>query len=698
MNTNQDKIDLSKLNDFYTDSDSVDQDVFAEMRSGVLLVAGEHYTRKDSSFYRRIRDSKDLSKEQKLRLTKNHVRKICQTYANNVSSANPGVGFTPKDENSTHDQKAAELHHSVWKDAYCRYNIDDKNDDWVDSFIQIGEVHCKVFFDPSAGPVAGYEPQVDENGSQLLNEFGEAVPDESKPVTNGEFVFEEVYGFNLLRPPECKDLREASWLCVRKMVDKKELTRRFGEEKAKFLEGDTDETYLIFDVSRGGYRNTKTQTMIREFYFRPCVSYPEGYYYICTKAGILAEGVLPGGYFPIVSAMFDKLQTTPRGRSPVKTMRPYQAEINRASSKMAEHQITLGDDKLLIQNGTKVSAGASLPGIRSINYTGLAPTVLQGRDGSQYLNTITQNISEMYSVLMVAEDSEEKQSNLDPYMLLFRSGRDKKKFQRYIKRYEKFLIELVKLYLKLAKIHLTDDALIMAVGKSEQINISEFRKYSDICFEVNVEAQADDIETKLGKQLALNHTLQYVGNQLKPDDIGKIIRQMPYVNTDQSFDDLTIDFDSTQNDILALDRGEKPPIGQYDNHIYAIKRLSLRMRKPDFKFMDTQIQKNYEQKISMHQDFEAKRVQEVQRMEQGFIPTSGALISVDFYLNVPNSEGGMKQSKAKIPYQAIDWLLKQLEVQGASQEALNSMNGEVQADISGMVTNNNAGMSPEFLQ
>ena len=36
-----------------------------------------------------------------------------------------------------------------------------KNDDWVDSFVQIGEVHCKVFFDPSAGPVAGYEPQVE---------------------------------------------------------------------------------------------------------------------------------------------------------------------------------------------------------------------------------------------------------------------------------------------------------------------------------------------------------------------------------------------------------------------------------------------------------------------------------------------------------------------------------------------------------
>lgn len=680
------KPDISVLNEYYLDSDSVDQDIFAEMRSNVLLVSGEQWARKDSQFFRRVRDSKDLTKEQKLRLTKNHCRKITQIYANNIMSTKPNVGFSAKDDSSTHDQKVSEMHHAVWRDAWEKYELDDKVDDWTDSFCQIGEVHVKIFYDPNAGTVGSYEHAVNEDGSPAFDEQGQPVPDETRPVATGEFVFEEIYGFNLLRPSECKDLRKAEWLGIRKMVDRNDMIRKFGKAKAQLFESDQDETYVIFDISKGGYRQSKKQTMVREYYFRPSMQFPEGYFYITTKAGIVAEGKLPGGLFPIVSALFDKLPTTPRGRSPVKTMRPYQAEINRASSKMAEHQITLGDDKLLIQNGTKVSAGASLPGIRSVNYTGAKPEVLNGRDGSQYLATIQQNIDELYKVMMVAEDSEEAGMKLDPYILLYRAGRDKKKFQRYIKRMEKFLVQITKLYLSLAKIHLPDDAVIMAVGKNEQVNISEYRSLSDLCYEVKIEAQSDDIETKLGKQLWGANIIQYVGAKMERDDIGKIIRQMPFANVDESFDDFTIDFDTAQNEILALDRGEKPPIGQHDNHVYMIKRLTLRTRKPDFKFLDQNIQQAYFQKIQLHQQFEAKNRQAIQRAEQGFIPTGGALITVDFYVNAPNTTGGTKQTKAKVPYQAIDWLLKQMEVQGANQESFAQFDQGTQAQISNMMT------------
>lgn len=685
-----------ELDEFYSSSDGIDSEVFAEMRSSLLLVAGDHYARRDSSFFRRIRDSKDLSKEQKLRLTKNHVRKICQLYANNIVSTNPSVGFTPKDEASTHDLKSAELHKSVWRDAYVKHNIDDKVDDWVDSYVQIGEVHTKVFWDESMGPVVGFEPLIDEaTGQPKLDFLGNKMQDFTKPVASGEFVFEEIFGFNLLRPTECKDLDKAEWLCSRKMVDKAQLLKKFPDKK-EFITTDQDETYVIFDITKGGYGQSNKQTMLQEFFFRPCLRYPNGYFYYKTKSGILAQGELPAGIFPIISQSFDKLKTTPRGRSPVKTMRPYQAEINRAASKMAEHQITIGDDKLLLQNGSKVSAGASLPGVRTVNYTGSEPKILAGRDGSQYLATITQNITELYQVMMVAEDSEMKDAKLDAYTLLFRSAKEKKKFQRYIKGFEKFLIKVVKAYLNLAKAHLPDDAVIYAIGKNEQVNIPEFRQYSDINIDVVVEAQADDIETKLGKQLVQNHILQYVGANLSKDEIGKIIKQMPYVDNGEAFDDITIDSDSAMNDILALDRGEQPPINQYDNHEYMIKRLSLRTRKSDFKFLPPEYQDNYRKKIALHQQFDAKNKIEIQRAEAGFIPTDGALISVDFYVDAPNSTGGVKQQKAKIPYQAIDWLLNQMAAQGASQKSFENYPQGVQAEISQMITQQNpAPVQPE---
>lgn len=669
--------DIAKLNGYYMDGDTTDQDVFAEMRSNILLVSGEHYNRRNSRFHKRIRDSRELSQEQKIRLTKNHIQKICKIYANNIISTNPNVGFTPKDEENLHDQKVAEMHHSVWRDAMERYNLSDKMDDWCDSFIEIGEVIVKLFYDPNLGDLKGYEPQTDpETGSPTMNEIGEMVPDESQPIFSGEFVWEEVYGFNLLRPPECKDLRKAEWLCIRKMTDKHELLRTFRDnpDLQKLVRTDQDETYTIFDALSGGYKKSTNQTMIREYYFRPSLLFPNGYFYITTKEGILSEGELPGGLFPIVIAQFDKIKTTPRGRSPIKTMRPYQAEINRSASKIAEHQITLGDDKLLVQFGTKISAGASLPGVRGVNYQGSAPTILGGRSGEQYVAYMNGQITELYSVMMVQETMEDNQQKVDPYMMLFASARQKKKFQRYIKRFEKFLIELTHLYLRLAKIHLPDDSVILAIGKNEAINMEEFRAQPDTSFEINIEAQSDDIETKLGKQLVLNHALQYVGPNLKPDDVGKLLRQMPYANFDESFDDLTLDYDSAMNDLLALDRGERPPVNQYDNHLYMIKRLTSRTRKADFKLLSPQIQDNYNQKIALHQQFEARNQLAIQRAQQGFIPTGGALITVDFYVNAPNTTGGVKQTKAKLPYQAVDWLLKQLESQGASQEQLDGMN------------------------
>lgn len=661
--------DINDLNLLYSEGDSADQVIFAEMRSNLLLVAGEHYNKRESLFFRRIRDSKELSQEQKLRLTKNHIRKICQTYVNNIMAPNPGVGFEPKNEKELHDQKVADLHHAVWRDAVERYNIDDLMDDWADNFVEIGEVHVKIFWDPSKGKLKGYSPLMGVEGQPELNEMGQYQPDTEQPIHEGAFEIEDIYGFNLLRPVACRDLRKAEWLGIRKMVNKDDLLLKFkDEELQRFIKESQDDSYVVFDASFGGYYKPKNQVSVREFFFRPCLKYPQGYFYITTKEGILSEGELPGGIFPIVTQIFDKVQTTPRGRSPIKQMRPYQAEINRSGSKMAEHQITLGDDKLLIQNGTKVSGSASLPGIRAYSYTGAEPKILEGRSGAQYLDYMNSQIAELYSVMNVAEDSEENTANLDPYVLLYRAARDKKKFQRYIKRFEQFLVQFVKTYLSLAKVHLDDEALIYAIGSTERVNVPEFKKMADICYEIKVEAQSEDSETKLGKQIVLNHTLQYVGGQLKPEDIGKMMRAMPFANFDQSFDDMTIDYDNSVNDVLALERGDRPPVGQNDDHKYQIKRLTARMKKSDFKYLSPPIQQAFQDKINMHQQIMAFQEDQLRRAEAGFIPTSGDLVAMDFYAADPSDPTGVKTRRARLPYAAIQWLIQQLEVQGQSQE------------------------------
>jgi hypothetical protein len=673
----------AELEKLYTEAEQCDSEIFAEMRSNLLLIGGEHYNRKLSSFFRRIRDSKELNDQQKLRLTKNHVQNICKQYVNNIVSMAPGVGFEPKNESEIQDQKKAELHHAVWQDAKERYKIDELIDDWCDDFVGVGEVHCKIFFDPTGGQLVGHRQATDDEGNLQFDENGQPVLGES--VYSGEFVFEELYGFNLLRSPEAKDIKKSPHGIIRKMVNKEVLLSKFPDKK-KFIQESMDQTMVVFDGAKGGYRKTENEVLLKEFYFRPCPRYPKGWFFFSTKEGILADGELPGGVFPIVSEIFDKIQTTPRGRSPVKVMRPYQAEINRSASKMAEHQITLGDDKVLIQNGTKISAGAALPGVRSINYTGIEPKILGGRDGSQYLTYMQSQIEELYQVMNVAEDSVEKNGQLDPYAMLFRSATQKKKFQRYIKRFERFLINVAKTYIQLAKAHLPDNAVIFAVGRKEMVNIPEFRSSDDLCYEITVIPQSDDIETKMGKQLFLNHLVQYAGTQLDKQDLGKLIRLSPYANLEEGLSDLTIDYDCGTNMILALDRGEQPIISPYDDPQYMIRRLVGRARQPDFKFLPPEVQGAYAQTISIYQKIDVWQKKQIQMAEAGFIPTGGYLVGCDFY--VTDQADPQKTRRARIPYESLKWLIDKLEAQGQGLDELEHMNQGALAQMAQMMTQN----------
>ena len=680
------KLDISALNQLYTESDSCDKALFSEMRSNTLLVSGEHYTKKGSKFWNRVRDNNQLSQEQKIRLTKNHLQRITKTYINNITKFAPGVTVGPKNETELQDQKSAELNQSVWQDLKIRNKLNRKFREAAADFINIGECAMKIFFDKNKGPTVGYEPLMDENGEQSFDPMTmEALPDESKPVKGGDIVFERIFGFNLLRAKQAKDMDDSSYLIYRKMVAVKDLKIMFPEkdDRQKFIQENSEDVYTVFEGSTGNYENTKGQTMLREFYFRPCADYPTGYFVIATSAGILFEGELPFGIFPIVYAKFDEIVTSPRGRSIIKQLRPYQAEINRAASKIAEHQVTLGDDKLLIQSGTKVAHGGQLPGVRAIQYAGAPPTVLSGRSGEQYLAYMQSQIAEMYQISNLEEDKLEKNGQLDPYAMLYKSLRQKKDFCLYTDKFEDFLVEICEVSLKIAKVYYTERHIIPAVSRKEQINISEFKNTTPLDFQIKIEAQTDDVESKMGKQLTLNHILQYVGPTLGKDDIGRIMSAMPYMNEDEAFGDFTIDYDEAKNALLQLDRGQMPKLHPYTNNEFMMKRLGLRMSQADFDFLNPQIQQMYQMYMQQNMQAEKVNLEKIKAAKDEFIPAGGFLVGCDFYVNVPGAEAAGKTRRARVPYQSLEWLIKKLEEQGMALDKLESMQQGVLADMAG---------------
>jgi len=675
---------LEELNKHYRDSESCDDEIFAEMRSNLLLVSGNHYSKKTTGFFSRIRQTQKLNETQKLRLTKNHIHKITRNYIQAISGKVPGVIPAPQNEMDMQDKKAADLNLAVWSDFTSRYSLREKFNEHIQNFVELGEMCAYIFWDPNEGEIKGYEPQLSEAGAPILDESGNMLPDESKPIFSGALQFRNIPAFNLLRSPQAKAMKSSPYLIIREMLDKSELLEVYGDdEKKKGAIGDGDSgEFIVFDTNKRQYRSEDSQILVRYHFFRACRRYPKGYYYIATERGILEEGEIPFGIYPIAWQGFDTYSTNPRGYSIIKVARPFQAEINRASSQAATHQITVGDDKIIYQGGTKMAPGALLPGVRGITYQGAPPQILPGRDGGQFLPYIDSQISQMYSACMLDELNHENQApQADPYTLLFRSGASKAKFSRYTEKVENFMKDFCSVTLDLAKHYLPDDAFIQAAGKSEAINISEFRATVPLSYQIKIEEQSGDISDRLGQQLALNHLIQYAGQQMDAKQLALLAKEMPYLKNTQIVKRLTIEYDNVDNDMLMIERGKMPFIGPYaDNKVY-IDMVTHRMKQADFQMLPQEIQKIYDEYLAIHEEQQSKKMQAAQSAKDGFIPTSGSLITVQMSVPDPTSSSGAKQ--VRLPYESLMFLIKKLEAQGASLADLEQMNEGVVMDMMG---------------
>jgi hypothetical protein len=679
---------IEDLQELYTNAEADDKEVFSEMRSNLQLVAGEHYSKKSLDKYFNRQRLGNQNEPNKLRLTKNHIQKIVSHYAEAIMSQSPGVKIVPQIDSELQDQKNAELNQAVWTHVKSAEKLREKSRALCDDYCQIGECAVKIFWDPYKGDFIGYEQKVDESGMPVFDEMGQPVADESRPTFTGGIEFERIFGFNILRAPGAKSMDESNVIILRKMSDMKDLKKIYegDEEKSKYITESSKEEFVVFDSAKSSYTRTKGQVLIKEYYFRPCMEYPNGYFYITTDAGILEEGELPFGIFPIVWRGFEQYPTRPRGYSKIKVVRPYQAEINRAASQQSTHQVTLADDKIIYMAGTKLAPGALLPGVRGVTYQGQAPTILPGRTGEQFTAYIADTISEMYSVAMLEELNEDNPSSAqtDPWANLYKNIRQKKKFAKYGEGFENFLIEMCQTALKVLKAYLPDDMTIQMVGRKEQVNIPEFKSTTSQDYLIKVEAVEDSLETQMGKQLTATHVMQYVGKQLPPEALGNLIKELPFGNFESGFDEFTIDSDNVKNDMLALERGEPPMFNDSDNHEYYVKKFGSRIKKPDFRYLDPMIQQNYQQVLQMHMEADAKQKEAILAAKNEQIPTSGPMVGVDLY--VANKEDPSKAPKrARLPTSAVEWLVKQMEAQGQTMEKLEKYDQGNLAKISEML-------------
>lgn len=674
---------LQDLNKMYTDGESVDKSLYAEMRSNVLLVGGEHYHKKNWKMYQHIRDNSSISEEQKIRIMKNHTNRIFKTYVNRITSVAPGTHIIPQNEKELQDQKAAEMHNAVWNHFKRRLNLKEKVRQFAEDYVGLGEVWARVSWDWSRGnlkrEIGGEQQEVidPETGIPMIK----TTPKEY--VFSGEPRIDRIFAFNVFRPKACQDLSDAPWLGYRYMEHVDLLIEDYPDQKDK-IKPDNKKTFLVFDQNSADYAEAKDQVLVREVYYRPSPQFPKGYFYKWVETAILAEGELPEGIFPLIYSGFDSIPTHPRFLSPVKQWKPYQVEINRMASKMAEHQVTLGDDKVIMLNGGKLSNGGNVPGIRALSTTGGSVSVVPGRTGEQYLNVLNNTVNELYQQAMVQEELENTMpAQVDPYAMLMQSAKWKIRFSSHVERFERFLVQLTETTLEIIKAYIENDELIQVVGKNEVVNLSEYKKAGPLGFQISLEPASEDIESRLGKKLALDRYIQYAGSNMNKEDIGKFLRMDPYLNKEQMFSDFTMAYDNATNDILALDRGEIPPMTKYRyaDPKYIIQRLSTRMGQSDFSFLPPQVQNNYQQVLQQYEMLVTQMMQEQAALNADMIPTDGPLIRADLWVPQQQADGSSKQVRLSLPSSSLQWLQQRLEQQGASMAVLQSQQAQVISDI-----------------
>lgn len=654
----------------YDEARSCDSKLFADMRTNILLRNGKHYSETTTKMLKGLRDKGVISEKERIKITKNHIHRITNEYINSIISRNPSTVATPYNASDLSDCKDAELSNSVMQDIKLKNDWRRARREFVTDQVVVGEAYATLKFDYSSG-----ETSTDEWGREY-------------PV--GQIKIEKRMGFECKRDPAAKSFQDCRYIMFDKSVDihdAKAIVAQLNPEKVEAMtEDSSDDNIVGFDINKGVYCAEAKKTLFIETYIRPCSRYPKGQYILSTREFIVFKMDLPLGIFPVYQLGFDPIQTTPRCSSIISVARPYQAEINRASSKQTEHQITIGDDKLYVGASSSVTNGGKMHGVRIMKGDGEKPVYIAGRNGEQFSAFIDAQIRQMYEAVNlphITSDSANADRAGDPYSLLFKSMSQRSIFSFYLEQWEDFEKKLFSDAIKLAKYYYTEDHVVKIVGKKERVNIAEFKNISDDGFDIVIEESNGDIETKYGKLLTITNVLQYAGGRLSPEQIGQLVSDLPYANKDKVFNSMTTNTDLVENILLALDRGEQPIIPKFANVDLILTALINRTVQADFNSLDAQKQMLYIQYIQQLEQMKAQQQLQMQQAQQGLIPASGFLTTINASMKNPVTG---KVERIKVPSDAVGWLVQKLNQQGVYAQQMQGLGAEAMIDINNMAT------------
>ena len=685
------KLTIPELNRKFEESKTNLAEHLSECRSNNNLFIGNHFHKKQQKLTRSL-EANSISDDVKIRVTKNHINVVCKYIINSILSLAPTGIVGPKNPSEIQDVKAAEIHKTILEDYKYQNKIDAHIRRWAHDFVITGEVWLNVFWDANKGRKITPSPYYDLMG-QLQQEA---------PYFCGDVALERIFAWDI-RHDDAKSFDECSWVGYEKMVDPDVIRKAFPDhpDLEKAIKEDADDTFKVFESGTSKYKEVRGKVRLRQMYLRPCTDYPNGMYIFFTKEIELTRGELPvdqngNAFFPIKYVGFDEVPTSPRSLSIIHNIRPEQMQVNFCASAIAHTLSTVGWDKMIVPTGGEVEAGATKAGVRIFKVPGgkQAADFIPGRAGEQFLGTMQQNITEIYNKTGVPENWDEKSSDADVMAVLYKNMRQRTRFSLYGKKFADFLVDVFEDVLRLKKSYMKDEEFFLVTGKMEYQNISEFRSLDDLGYQVKIEEGSEDLESRFGKFMGLSQIMQYLGTNLDDNAKGMVLRNLPFINGEEITSKMTINYDNARNIMLALDRGEVPPVSDIGDPLYVSEQLNSRMYKPDFRYLNPQIQEAYRQQVAAYNEIYNQKAAAVQRAQAGFIPADGPTVPIEgMYEETVGSNGQPKYVRLQLPQAAIQWLQGQLQSQGMALGNIQSLPLGQQAQVAEQFTNMQ-GMSP----
>lgn len=661
---------FSRLRDLFKEAYEADEYSFREMRTSIRMYAGEHFTRSfdqgvGGEIARFSRGSRGTGIN-RIRIVKNHCPRVADVYVNQIMSSVPDVEVVGINSQDPRAQRVADLNNQVLEEDKRRTKkYKQRLREKALYFVSIGEVAIKLYWD-----------------------------EEKDWVTR-----QMILPFDLLRAPGIKNLDDSPWLIHRNVFTTEELTRIYGEEWVQRNMGDnrnpSDDVgevefpaHTVFDTQKREFQELRGLE-IREFYLRPNSEYPEGYFCFFTSRGIIEEGPLPGGVFPIVTARCLTTPSVARGYSPFKILYPLQQEINRASGQDASNNIHFGDDKLISGAHSKIQLGNKVEGMSHIKvnqYGGKitdAYQIIEGKGQPKNIDYVMSLIKEIDYQLNIETLMQEKKGPKagDISYVFFSTIKDQQKFSSVAQCFEEFLKEENETALKLFRHYLDEGDLIHDSNRQDYIVISDFKETDEEDYLIETKVRNNTPTELLGRHMQVRDILQYVGAHLDRRDIGHLLKDTVLGDSEALISHFTQGEEACTQNLIALEKGQFPIYSETEDFAYKAEKITARMNRPDFPLLPQPIQENFRRFLKLCEEMVAKAAQEKMRLEKGIIPSSGYLVNTDFYITIPGAKGDPVTKKAKFPSHALEWLGKALEKQGTMLESIEPLSAPSQGRI-----------------